>query len=91
MLSIDRARETAEQLVSQAITAGADAADAIYVGERSSSVQVRLGELENVHRSEGEQIGLRLFVGSRSASVASSDFSADALAALVERCVAMAG
>ena len=91
MLSIDRARETAEQLVQQAIKAGADAADAIYVGDRSSSVQVRLGELENVHRSEGEQVGLRLFVGSRSASVASSDFSPDALAALVERCVAMAG
>jgi PmbA protein len=91
MLNIDRARETAEQLVSQAIKAGADAADAIYVGDRSSSVQVRLGELENVHRSEGEQIGLRLFVGSRSASVATSDFSTEALAALVERCVAMAG
>jgi PmbA protein len=91
MLSIDRARDTAEQLVSQAIKAGADAADAIYVGERSSGVQVRLGELENVHRSEGEQMGLRLFVGSRSASVATSDFSREALAALVERCVAMAG
>jgi PmbA protein len=91
MLNIDRARETAEQLISQAIKAGADAADAIYVGDRSSSVQVRLGELENVHRSEGEQIGLRLFVGSRSASVATSDFSTEALAALVERCVAMAG
>jgi PmbA protein len=91
MLSIDCSRDTAEQLVDQAIKAGADAADAIYVGDRSSSVQVRLGELENVHRSEGEQVGLRLFVGSRSASVASSDFSADALAALVERCVAMAG
>ncbi len=52
--------------------------------------QVRLGELENVSRSEGEEIGLRLFVGQRSATVASSDLSDEALAALVERCLAMA-
>ncbi len=42
------------------------------------------------NRSEGEEIGLRLFVGSRSASVSSSDLSPDALAALVERGAAMA-
>ena len=51
---------------------------------------MRLGALEDVTRSEGEEIGLRLFVGSRSASVSSSDLSADALAALVERAAAMA-
>lgn len=90
MLSVTRARDTAERLVERAIRAGADAADAIYAGNRSSSVQVRFGELEHVDRSESEQVGLRLFFGSRSASVASSDFSEDALAALVERCVAMA-
>ena len=55
-----------------------------------SSVQVRLGELEDVSRSEGEEIGLRLFVGQRSATVASSDLSDEALATLVERCLAMA-
>ena len=54
-------------------------------GSESQSVQVRLGELEHVDRSEGEEIGLRVFVGQRSASVASSDFSAEALAELVDR------
>ena len=53
-------------------------------------MQVRLGALEDVTRSEGEEIGLRFFVGRRSASVSSSDLSADALAALVERAAAMA-
>jgi PmbA protein len=53
-------------------------------------VQVRLGELEDVQRSEGEEIGLRFFVGTRSASVSSSDLSAEALNALVERAAAMA-
>ena len=69
MLSVTQARETAQALVERATTAGADAADAIYIGDRSSGVQVRLGELEDVQRSEGEEIGLRLFRGTRSASV----------------------
>ena len=90
MLSVTQARQTAQSLVERARSAGADAADAIYVGDRSSGVQVRLGELEDVQRSEGEEIGLRLFRGTRSASVASSDLSSDALAALVDRAMAMA-
>jgi PmbA protein len=90
MLSPDEARATAESLVERGIRAGATAADALYAGDRSSGVQVRMGELEDVSRSEGEQIGLRLFVGQRSATASSSDLSEDALGVLVERCLAMA-
>ena len=72
------------------MAAGATAADALYVGDSSSGVQVRLGETESVSRSEGEEVGLRLFVGQRSATVASSDLSDEALRTLVERCLAMA-
>jgi len=91
MQSADQARDIANSLVERAIAAGATAADALYAGDRSSSVHVRLGETESVSRSEGEEIGLRLFIGQRSATVASSDLSEDALATLVERCLAMAG
>jgi PmbA protein len=90
MQSPDDARRIAEKLVERGIAAGATAADALYAGNGSSSVEVRLGETESVSRSEGEQIGLRLFVGQRSASVASSDLSDEALTVLVERCLAMA-
>jgi PmbA protein len=90
MQSSEDARKIAESLVARGISAGASAADALYAGDRSSSVQVRLGKLEDVSRSEGEQIGLRLFDGARSATVASSDLSAEALDILVERCLAMA-
>ena len=90
MQSPEDARQIAESLVERGIAAGASAADALYAGDRSSSVQVRLGKLEDVSRSEGEQIGLRLFDGARSATVASSDLSAEALDILVERCLAMA-
>ena len=90
MLSIEDSRGTVERLVARAIAAGADAADALYIGEQSSSVEVRLRELEQVGRSEGEDLGLRVFLGSRSATVSSSDLSADSLDALVERALAMA-
>ena len=91
MLAPPAARDQVVALVDLARRKGADAADAVYVGERSQGVSVRLGALEDVHRSEGEEIGLRLFRGTRSASVASSDLAADALTALVDRAYAMAG
>src|SRR5437764_14193175 len=90
MQSPEDARKIAQSLVERGVAAGATAADALYIGDRSSGVQVRLGEIEDVSRSEGEQIGLRLFAGRRSATVASSDLSDEALGVLVERCLAMA-
>ncbi|MDX3910437.1 MAG: TldD/PmbA family protein [Sphingobium sp.] len=90
MLSLDEAQKRAENLVDAARKAGADAADAIYVCNASTNVSVRLGALEDVDRSEGEEIGLRVFLGHRSATVSGSDFSPASLGTLVERCIAMA-
>jgi PmbA protein len=90
MLTVQQAEARAAALVEAARKAGADAADAVYAGDASTGIQVRLGELEDVVRSEGEELGLRFFVGTRSASVASSDLSDDAMRALVERAAAMA-
>ncbi|HEY1606635.1 MAG TPA: metallopeptidase TldD-related protein [Allosphingosinicella sp.] len=90
MLSISEAEARVAALIERARRAGADAADALYFADASSSVQVRLGALEDVSRSEGEEIGLRFFLGQRSASVSSSDLSDEALAALIDRAAAMA-
>jgi PmbA protein len=90
MLTVTEAEARAVALVESAGKAGADAADVLYIADASTGVQVRLGELEDVERSESEEIGLRFFIGSRSASVSSSDLSPEALAALVERAAAMA-
>jgi len=90
MLSHDQARERAAALVDRARRAGAEAADAIYLADASESVSVRLGKLEDVERSESEHIGLRVFVGQRSASIGSTDLSDAALAELADRAVAMA-
>ncbi|KPF68591.1 modulator protein [alpha proteobacterium AAP81b] len=90
MLDPAAALDRLDSALAAARTAGADAADAVYVGEASTGISVRLGKLEDIGRSEGEEIGLRVFVGSRSASVSSSDLSASALAVAAERAVAMA-
>src|SRR6195952_3210348 len=90
MLTPDMARDRAHDIVSRARAAGADAADAVLGASASVDVSVRLGALEDVGRSEEEELGLRVFVGRRSASVSTSDLSSDAMDALVERAVAMA-
>ncbi|WP_294339213.1 metallopeptidase TldD-related protein [uncultured Sphingomonas sp.] len=90
MLSSTQATDVAHRIVERARAAGADAADAVFVADGSTAVQVRDGVLEDVGRSESAELGLRLFVGTRSASVSTSDLSDDALDTLVERAVAMA-
>ena len=75
-------------LVEAAKKAGADAADAVAVRGRSTSVSVRLGKVESTNASEGDDVSLRVFVGKRVASV-SATASSDP-AALAERAVAMA-
>lgn len=90
MLSLEEAQSRAQDLVTAARKAGADAADAIYACNASTNVSVRLAALEDVDRSEGEEIGLRVFVGQRSASISASDMNPATLATLVDRCIAMA-
>ncbi len=75
-------------LVEAAKKAGADAADAVAVRGRSTSVSVRLGKVESTEASEGDDVSLRVFVGKRVASV-SATASSDPKA-LAARAVAMA-
>ncbi|MEW5683565.1 MAG: TldD/PmbA family protein [Pseudomonadota bacterium] len=77
-------------VVAAALKAGADAAEAVGAERRSLSISVREGELEEVEREESRDLGLRVFVGKRQATVSGSDISAEARAKLIERAVAMA-
>ena len=90
MSSEQKMLDAATAVVEQAMSAGADAADAIVVEGTSLSLSQRLGKPEHVERSEGTDLGLRVFIGKRQAMVSSSDTSKDALAELVDRCVSMA-
>ncbi len=90
MLTPEQAIDHATDIVARATRAGADAADSVVVSSGSTEVSVRLGKVEDIQRSESGDLGLRVFVGSRSASASTSDLSPAAIAALVERTVAMA-
>ncbi|MFQ3458895.1 TldD/PmbA family protein [Bradyrhizobium sp. UFLA01-814] len=82
--------DLAQRLVDAAKRAGADAADAIAVRGVSQGVEVRDGRVEETERSEGDDVGLRVFVGQRQAVVSTNDVSGDGVAKLAERAVAMA-
>lgn len=77
-------------LIASAKKAGADAADALVADGTSVSVTSRLGQLEQLVRSEGGDIGLRVLIGKRQAIVSSADRSKEGLKGLVDRAVAMA-
>lgn len=80
----------AETVLDAARRAGADEADVLAQAGHSISIDVRGGVLEQADRDEGRQIGLRVLIGGRQASVSSTDHSADAIRAMAERAVAMA-
>ena len=82
--------DLATRLVAAARRAGADQADAVAVRSVSLSVDVRDGEVEESQRAESDDVGLRVLVGKRQASVATNDPNPDGIAALAERAVAMA-
>ncbi|WP_170329518.1 TldD/PmbA family protein [Ruegeria arenilitoris] len=82
--------EISQSLLDAARKAGADAADAIVIDGSSVSVEVRGGALEHAERSEGTDLGLRVFLGQRQAIVSSSDSRPETLTAMAERAVAMA-
>lgn len=86
----DQTLDLLQDLVSKAINAGADAADAVAVDARSKSVSWREGSLEDVDGSEAEDIGLRVLIGRKQAMVSTSDRRPAALKALVERTLDMA-
>lgn len=78
------------ELIAAALRAGADAAEAVSAERAALSVGVRNGTLEDVEREESRDLGLRVFIGRRQATVSASDLSEATRTRLVERAVAMA-
>jgi len=81
--------DLADRLVAAARRAGADTADAVAVRSVSLAVEVREGAVEESERAEGDDVGLRVFVGRRQAVVSTNDVAAN-VSELAERAVAMA-
>src|SRR6476659_10171117 len=77
-------RELASDVVSRAMKGGATAAEAVVREGSEFSTVVRMGEVETLKESGSRAIGLRVFLGQRTASTYSSDFSENGLLRLVK-------
>lgn len=86
----DNTAEILDDLVKAALKGGAEAADAVAVDARSTGISWRDGSLEDVERSEGQDIGLRVMFGKKQAMVSTSDRRTKSLKDLVDRTIAMA-
>jgi len=89
-MSESQLEQTAAELVEKAVRAGATAADAVVHEADEFSTTLRLGTIESLKEAASKALGLRVFLGARSATSFSSDFSAPSLERLVERTLAMA-
>src|SRR3954462_1604223 len=83
-------KETAVEVVSNAMKAGATAAVAVVRDGSEFSTLVRMGEVETLKEPGSKAIGLRVFIGQRSASTYSSDFSRAGLDTLVSSALTLA-
>jgi PmbA protein len=82
--------ELATELLRTARAAGADSADVIVADGTEFSVTVRKGEVETLTEAGSKALGVRVFVGKRTASTYTSDFSWPTLRRLIGETVGMA-
>jgi PmbA protein len=77
-------------VVALAVKAGASDAEAVVREGDEFSVNVRMGEVETLKESGSRGLGLRVFLGTRSASTSTSDLTPDGIRQLVEGAMALA-
>jgi len=87
-------RQLAEQAVVRALALGATDAEAVAVESEEFSVNVRLGQVEQLTESGSRALGLRVLFaegsGSRTASTSTSDLSPDGVTRIIESAVQLA-
>lgn len=90
MANTDTLKDLTGKLLQAAKKAGADQADAVAVSGLAVSVDVRAGHLEHAESADGVEIGLRVLIGGRQASVQASETSDRTIEEMAARAVAMA-
>ena len=80
----------AADVVARAIKAGASDAEVVVREGDEFSVNVRMGQVETLKESGSRALGLRVFLGTRSASASTSDLTADGIRHLVDGAMALA-
>ena len=77
-------------VVAMAMKAGASDAEAVVREGDEFSVNVRMGEVETLKESGSRGLGLRVFLGTRSASTSTSDLTPEGIRQLVDGALALA-
>lgn len=80
----------AVDLVERAGRAGASSADVLAREEDNFSTVVRMGKIDSLKEAVSKILGLRVFLGTRSATSYSSDFSPASIERLMRRTIEMA-
>ncbi len=80
----------AADVVTMAAQAGASDAEVVAREGDEFSVNVRIGQVETLKESGSRALGLRVFLGKRTASVSTSDLTSDGIRQLVDGAIALA-
>lgn len=87
---MDPLQQLASHVVETALKSGATAADCILREGNEFSTTVRCGEVEQLKEAGSKGLGLRVFLGHRTASAYTSDFSEKGIERLVSSALAAA-
>ena len=83
--------QLAAYVLAQAKAFGATEADIVVADGETFSVQVRVGTVDRLTKAREKRLGLRVFIGKRSATTSTSDFSRTSLDRLVADTCTLAG
>ncbi len=83
-------QQLASDVLNRALKAGATDAEAVVYEGDEFVRKVRLGQVETLKESGSRAVGLRVFIGQRTASTSSSDFSSDSIERLVDGAITLA-
>ena len=82
--------DLASDALAMAKKSGATEADVVVADGENLSVQIRLGAVDRLTKAREKRLGLRVFVGKRSATSSTSDFSPESLRHLVSETCTLA-
>ena len=83
-------RDLTHALLQAAREEGAEEAEAMAIRASATGIDVRDGRLEHAERAEGVEIGLRVLIAGRQASVSGADHREETIRTMARRAVAMA-
>ncbi len=83
-------RDIATSVIERAMKGGATAAECVARDGTEFSTVIRLGEVETLKESGSKALGVRVFVGQRTANTSTSDLSPEGIDAMVKNALELA-